>query len=332
MGTALAAFWLGAAVSLATSYVLVSRLERLGERLGLSEGLLGLVAALAADSPEITSAVTAVVHHEHAVGAGVVLGSNVFNLAAILGLAAVAAGRIRLHRRVVALGGAVALWVALVCLVAVLGALTAVAATILALAVLVPYGVVLGIGQDRLKRLPLPTGWSAWLVRAVAEEEVELEEAILPTRGNALDAVVAVVSTVVVVVASVTMERAASELGRQWNLTGIVVGGLILAAVTSLPNAVAGVYLGARGRGAALLSTALNSNTLNVVAGLLLPALFVGLPPPSAGGTLVAAWYGGLTVLTLGVAWAASGLTRRAGALIIVSYCAFVVALVAVGQ
>jgi hypothetical protein len=37
-----AAFLAGAMISLATSWLLVSRLERVGERLGLSEALLGL--------------------------------------------------------------------------------------------------------------------------------------------------------------------------------------------------------------------------------------------------------------------------------------------------
>src|SRR5262245_38098820 len=109
-------FVLAAAVSLGMSWILVSRLERIGEAAGLTEGLLGLVAALAADVPEITSAITALAHHEHAVGAGVVIGSNVFNLAALIGLGAIVAGIIRLHRRVVVLGGVFALPIALVCL------------------------------------------------------------------------------------------------------------------------------------------------------------------------------------------------------------------------
>ena len=41
----IAAFVLAAAVSLAASVFLVSHLERVGERLGLSEALLGLLAA-----------------------------------------------------------------------------------------------------------------------------------------------------------------------------------------------------------------------------------------------------------------------------------------------
>ena len=59
---AVALFVVAAAFSLGASAVLVVRLERLGARLGLSEALLGLVAALAADTPEVTSAVTALAH------------------------------------------------------------------------------------------------------------------------------------------------------------------------------------------------------------------------------------------------------------------------------
>jgi hypothetical protein len=108
-----------------------------GERAGISEALLGMVAALAADAPEITSSVTALAHGRAAVGAGVVVGSNVFNLAALLGLGALVAGRIGLHRRVAWLSGSVALWVAPVCMLAVLGACSAVVGLILVLLVLV---------------------------------------------------------------------------------------------------------------------------------------------------------------------------------------------------
>jgi hypothetical protein len=55
--------------------------------------------------------------------------------------------------------------------------------------------------------------------------------------------------------------------------------------------AVSAVYLARRGRGAATLSTALNSNSLNVTAGLLIPAIVLGLAKPSATGLLVAGWY-----------------------------------------
>jgi cation:H+ antiporter len=326
-GSSIAAFVVGAAVSLLTSWVLVSRLERIGGRLGLSEALLGLVAALAADAPEITASVTALAHHQRAVGAGVTIGSNVFNLAALLGLGAVVAGRIGLHRRVVVLGGTIALVFAAVCLLAVAGVIAAGTGLALALVVLVPYAVLMGAPRATIERMGLPASWSAWLTGAVAEEEIELEEVIHPRRGRPLDIVVALGALVLVVVASIAMERGATSLGVRYGIAEIVVGGLVLAAVTSLPNAVAAVYFARRGRGAAALSTALNSNAINVTAGLLLPATIVGLSKPSASGLLVAGWYLGLTAVTLLLAYAYRGLHRSAGWTIMALYALFIAAL-----
>ena len=321
---AVPAFLAGALVSLATSWVLVSRLERVGERLGLSEALLGIVAALAADAPEVTAAVTAIAGHQQRLGAGVIIGSNVFNLAALLGLGAVVAGRIRLHRKVVVLGGTVAMCVAIVCLVVVTGVVPPPAGLVIVLVTVGLYAVVLGAGDGGLlARLRFPGPWIGWLRSAVAEEEAELEEAIRPARARRQDVVVAALALLVVVVASVTMERAASALGTRFAVPEIVVGGLVLAAVTSLPNAVAAVYLAARGRGAATLSIALNSNTLNVVFGLLLPAAVIGLGRPSGQATLIAAWYLGLTAVLLAFAWRDRGVFRKTGILVIAAYAVF---------
>src|SRR4249920_3784365 len=209
-------FVVGAAVSLAASWLLVSRLERLGERAGFSEAWLGLIAALAADAPEITSAVTALKRGQASVGAGVIIGSNVFNLAALLGLAAVVAGWIGFHRRVVVLSGVPAVWVAAVCLLTVA-------------AVLAPYVAVLGMRRARMERLRLPAGWVRWLLAAVHEEETELAEAIRPRPGTWRDALAAAGALIVVIGASTTMEVTATALGRRYAVADIITGGLVLA-------------------------------------------------------------------------------------------------------
>jgi len=324
VGLSFFTFVVGAVVSLATSWVLVSRLERVGERLGLSEALLGMVAAVAADAPEITASITALAHHQATIGAGVVLGSNVFNLAALLGLGAVVAGRISLHRKVVVLSGTVAMLVAVTCLFSVGGQLSAGMGLAVVLVILVPYVVLLGAHRSILGRLGLAKKWTAWLSAAIVEEESELEEAIHPRRGTGGDALMAVGALLVVIAASVAMERGAASLGVHFAFPEIIVGGLVLAAVTSLPNSVSAIYLARRGRGAAALSTALNSNSLNVTAGLLIPAAIIGLAKPSGSGLLVAGWYVGLTALTLVLAYAGHGLRRASGGLIIAAYALFV--------
>ena len=133
----------------------------------------------------------------------------------------------------------------------------------------------------------------------------------------------ALVAGVLVIGASVIMEREATSLGAELQIPEIVIGGLVLAAVTSLPNAVAGAYLASRGRGVATLSTAFNSNAFNVIAGLLGPAAILGLGAPSASGTFVAGSYLALTVAVAGLAWMGHGLDRRAGVAIIAAYGLF---------
>jgi cation:H+ antiporter len=317
-------FLAAAVLSLCTSWILVSRLERVGARLGLSEALLGLVAAMAADAPEITASVSALLGHRRAIGAGVVVGSNVFNLAALLGVGALVAGRIALHRRVIVLEALVALPIAGVAVAAIVGALAPVLGLALVAAILVLYLAALGLPAARLRRLGVPPSWTRWISQAVREEELELEPAIHPRRGRRADVVIAAVAVVVVVGASVGMEQAAATLGSRHAIPQIVVGALILAAVTSVPNAVAAIYLAQRGRGAATLSTAMNSNALNVLAGLLIPGAIVGLGSPSAAGTLAAGWYLGLTAFALACAYGATGLRRIHGGLINAAYAAFV--------
>ena len=124
------------------------------------------------------------------------------------------------------------------------------------------------------------------------------------------------------------MEQAATALGRRYQVADIVTGGLVLAVVTSLPNAVTAVYLAVRGRGAAVLSTALNSNAINVMAGLLRPG-----EPDRAGGAVRSGHAGDRVVrgadrARAGVRLPGRGLGRMPGAVIIAGYLAFVTALI----
>ena len=313
----IAIFALSAAVSMATSVILVSRLERVGERLGLSEALLGLLAALAADAPEITAAAAAIAGGHGTVGIGVTLGSNVFNVAAMLGISPLVAGRIALHRRSVLLEGFVGIWVALVALIVVAGLIGPIVGLVLALIAFIPYAGISAIHPENRPRMSMPLSWSAWLARALAEEELELSVAIRPRLGERLDVATVLGATIVVVVASIAMEQSAMELGTHAGLPAIVVGGLVLAGVTSLPNAVAAAYLAARGRGAATLSTAFNSNVLNVVIGLLVPAALLGLGARSDEALFVALSYVAITAWAIALAIRGRGLDRRAGAVII---------------
>src|SRR4029077_8021156 len=98
------------------------------------------------------------------------------------------------------------------------------------------------------------------------------------------------VAPAVIVAGSVGAVRAATDLAHAWSVPEALVGVIVLAILTSLPNAWTGVRFGLQHRGSALMSETLNSNSINIVAGLAVPA---------ALGTL--AGFSGLAVFDL--AW-----------------------------
>ena len=314
----------------------------MAERTGLSDALLGALAALAADSPEITSAVTAIVHRQHDVGAGVVLGSAVFNLTALLGLGAVATRGVRIGKRVIALGGAVTGGLTLLALLTVAAGTPAPVTTACGVILLGGYLALLGAAPSVLgafRRFAWCEPVATWIAGAVAEEELAEEEEIEPGRrapsrvaGSARrDALVGVAALAVVVGASYLMERSATSLGSRIGVPGIVTGALVLGAVTGIPNAVASLYLARKGNGTAAMSTALNSNNFNILVGLLAPAVLAGTGAPVTATVLVAWWCLGLTVLSLTAAYRRGGLARGFGIVVLLTYAGFVGAVVGTG-
>jgi len=325
-----------------TSEVLVLRIERLAESFHLSDALLGAVAALAADSPEITSAVTAIAHGQTDVGAGVVLGSAVFNLSALVGLGAVVTRGLPVARRVVAFGGTVTVALTLLALLDV-GPGVAPGVTLgCAVAILGGYLFLLGAAPAALRpflRLRFSTRAANWLAEAVAEEELAEEEEFEPTgkfhisRHEPLwrDGAIATGALVVVIGASIGVERSVTSLGSRFDIPGIVVGALVLGAITGIPNAVASIYLARKGNGTGALSTALNSNNFNIVIGLLVPAVAVGAGAGGKGTVLVAAWCLALTATAMAIAHRYGRLGRGAGIGVLAAYGAFVGVVVASG-
>src|SRR5437667_3464334 len=132
-------FLVSLAVTLAAAGSFARRLDRVGLRLGLPETLLGLLTAVAADAPELSSAIAALLKGEHSAGVGVVVGSNVFNLAAMIGLSAILAGLVSVRRESLVVEGAVGLAVLLAAAALIVGWLPPAAAVAIIVVVLVPY-------------------------------------------------------------------------------------------------------------------------------------------------------------------------------------------------
>jgi cation:H+ antiporter len=319
---AIPVFLVSLGVMLAASAVFARRLDHIGLRLGLPETLLGLLTALAADAPEISSAISALVQNQHAVAVGVVVGSNAFNIAAMLGLSAVVTGRVRGRHEALELEAFVGLWLVAVTLAVVTGALGATAGSILVAAVVVPYVLLLAVGPRLARRLRLGAAESRFVRRSFGEGHRRARP--LDSRREIVRLVLVLLAALALIVAgSVGVVRAATDLAHSWSVSQALVGVTVLAILTSLPNAWTGVRFGLQQRGSALISETLNSNSINIVAGLAIPAALGAFGAFSGLAIFDLAWLFGMTAAALVLFGKRDGAGRGAGAFLILLYAAF---------
>jgi len=305
-------------VTVASSVVLAREVDRIGERLGFSEALLGIVTAIGADAPEIASAVAAIVAGHEDTGLGVVVGSNVFNLAGLLGLSALIAGPVLIHPHGLALTGGVAIAVAVVGALVAVGALPGVAALVLALLALAPYVVLSALHSQARARLP------GFLREAVVEEQQDARRDEFARPATGIDALAVVPALAAVVGGAYGMVAAAQSLADRWDVSDLVVGALVLAALTSIPNLIAALRLARHGRGAACVSESLNSNNANILVGLCVPAVILGLGSASGIEIFAVCWMVGMTAVAVALGFG-RGLTRREGVALVALYVVFAV-------
>lgn len=321
--------------TLGASEILVRGVGRLARNLGLLGGLVGLIVALCANSPEISSSIAAVSNGSAATAAGVVFGSNIFNIAILLGGAAIARGKLHIHRAVIALDAGVAIIVTLAVGGAVVGAIPLFVGWLLMLVAFVPYVLFLILRPRTIASLPLPRALHALLAAASSdagmegdEIEAELEAfggVIAPARSWRPVLLMAP-SLAIIVLGATLVVQSSLVLGHRWDIPTVLIGVTALAAATSLPNAYAAIRLALDGHGAAVVSATFNSNTLNLIAGIAVPILIV----PSLGAAVppgYVVWLLGMSILA--VALVVRGLTRFGAVILLAIYALFVVYAVA---
>ncbi len=130
-----------------------------------------------------------------------------------------------------------------------------------------------------------------------------------------------------IVGASIGAVHSAVTHSTRWGVSEAIVGILILAALTSMPNVMAAVQLVNDGRGAAVISESLNSNTLNVLVGICLPALLFGFAAPSPQIIFATIWLVGMKLFALIAASHRHGLHRISGAVLVLFYVLFAAAM-----
>src|SRR5436305_691535 len=239
------------AVTLAAARRLARRLDRLGVRFGFPEALIGLLTAVAADGPEISSALVALAKGNHGISVGVLVGSNAFNLAAMIGVSGLLAGSVMLARAALLLEGLVAAIITLIAAAVLLKWLPVPIAVVLAGLTAAAYPTLVIGGYELLQHRAMPKQLADPLARALASQPGHHASAPAETSADPTHHLVGlmVADLVLIVVGSFGMVEAAVTLGDHWHISQAVLGMLVLAPLTSLPNAFTGVRLGLAGRG-----------------------------------------------------------------------------------
>ncbi|HLJ66016.1 MAG TPA: hypothetical protein VKX16_01485 [Chloroflexota bacterium] len=327
MGIALVALaWLaGLGMALYASEMLVHALTTLGARLRLSLGLLGILIAFGADAPEVTSALIAALRGSTDVGMGVILGSNIYNLAALLGLSAAIAGSITTNPYRLTLDGGMngLLTLGLVGLILVPGRHLAIG--VLLLLLLLAYMALESASQDRvLRRLP------AMLRRRLSPVEAPSPPATSPASHLIAPLGLAAISVVFIIAGSDILVNTSLTLGARLGLPSPIIGTFVLAIATSLPNTWAAISLARRGLATSAVAMTFSSNSINAGLGTGLPSLVVSLHVSSTARTLGAPWLIGMTALAIVLLATRRSLSRREGMVLLAAYGAFVAVYLAV--
>lgn len=152
----------------------------------------------------------------------------------------------------------------------------------------------------------------------------------LDSRREAVQLVLVLLAALGLIVGgSVGAVRAATSLADRWSVPQTLVGAVVLGVLAALPNAWTGIRFGLQRRGSALMSETLNSNSINVVAGIALPAALGSLVTFSNLDVFNLAWLFAMTAAALVLFGRRGGAGRRAGAFLIVLYTVFVVVQIA---
>ncbi len=315
------------------------RLETISDLFDLSQGLLSLLGALGANIPNYVASFVAAASGQFVVGLGIILGSNIYNMAIILGISTFAAKArygIALTRtaaqdvRVVA---ASTLAIMLTTLLAVgLLAWRAGGATYpLSIAVsvgllatnLLSLGLFCVLAFHALQRVPHGHPARETLTALIDEADPlpsgKRRMATTRSLGEAVLALVLALGGVIVMVQ--TGQAFAAEV----HLSPTILGLVVLAVATSLPNTVVAFTLARTDRVSACVEEVLSSNSINATLGIALPLLLWQPIHPDPGLLFPDALLMVVLTLTALIGALRQRVSRLTGFLLVLVYVSWVV-------
>lgn len=307
--------------------VFVDNLVEIGAALGISQVILGVTAsAIGTSLPEFGSALIASLSGSVDIGVGTVIGSNIWNIAGILGISATFAGVIRADTRGINRDGAVTLITAFILLgFMFMGSINKYAAIVM----VAVYAVYLWILiKDQKKETALK-------IENKEEEEKNKQEKENQAGNTESDSTVkseginkktlawTLVGLAGLVVGCRLLVYSGVELARIAGIPEMIMGLFTLAIGTSIPELVVTFSSAMKGLHDLSIGTVLGSNTFNIMIGIGIPALIMNIPVEPLSLTFDAPVMIFVTILLLLLIKRGMKLTRTDGLILMGTYIAY---------
>ena len=275
-------------VAMGASSWFTHRLENICDLLDLPDSLLSLLGALGANIPNYAASIVAIAHGQMSEGLGVIIGSNIYNVAIILAVSTFATSLhtgIRLGKRQAWDAQQVGVYT-LVILCATMGSVALLTLqggvgrnetigrnslrpydiAIVAVS-LVTLGVFGGLVYHALHRKPHGVVEPSVAPADPVEKRRSTRVSSVRAFGGATLALLTALGSVVVMV------NAGQDFASDVHMPAAIFGLLVLAVATSLPNTVVAFILARTGRGTACIEEVFSSNSINAALGIALPLL-----------------------------------------------------------
>ncbi|WP_249164895.1 calcium/sodium antiporter [Methanobacterium alkalithermotolerans] len=244
-----------------SSDLFVDNIVEIGATLGISQIILGVTAsAIGTSLPEFGSAMIASLSGSTEIGVGTVIGSNIWNIAGILGISATVAGVIGTNPKGITRDGLVTLGTGLILIFFMLwGEITRIASIVMILFYLF-YLWLLIKAQKEYQDTKTPE--KSFKKKPITKKMIAFS--ILGIAGL-------IVGCRILVFAGV-------ELARIAGIPEMIMGLFTLAIGTSIPELVVTLSSAMKGLHELSIGTVLGSNTFNILIGIGVPALFMNIP------------------------------------------------------
>ena len=271
--------------------IFVDNVLKVGTALGVSQVLLGITAvAMGTSLPEYGSALISSLSSTEGMGLGLVIGSNIWNLAGILGISAVITGYIEADEKFIKRDGlmAVLVGVILFCIMfAVLltsSDIVSKVGSVIMIAVFFYYLRILIKDQKKeireFESIKEKTAKNKDTIEKIDENIPEIEEVIdrnkkTLDKKNILYVILAIIS---IIIGCELLVHSTRELAAVFAIPEMMMGLFLLAITTSFPELVIAVTSARKGLHGMAIGSIVGTAAFNILIGIGIPAFVVTMP------------------------------------------------------